>query len=216
MPLTHMACTHCGHWHLWFEGGVPPQCLVCSDVRNALPEDGFEFHGIERVASQVRSQRNEVLPGVWGVRCEPAYGLGSVGWIIERADGNVAFEAAAFLRPRCARFYRLARWPACCFLLASARHGRAVATAATLRADRADAGRCAAAHQGVARELAHAFANGPAMYWRHVERQLGEGMGLLAALAARACVVVGDDLPCFMLPHMLAAAAHQNADPFLT
>ncbi len=96
MPLTHMACTHCGHWHLWFEGGVPPQCLVCSDVRNALPEDGFEFHGIERVASQVRSQRNEVLPGVWGVRCEPAYGLGSVGWIIERADGNVAFEAAAF------------------------------------------------------------------------------------------------------------------------
>jgi len=94
VPLTHMACAHCGHWHLWFEGSVPPQCAVCSDVRNALPEDGFEFHRVERVASELQSRCDEVLPGVWGVRCEPAFGLGSIGWIIERADGNVALEAA--------------------------------------------------------------------------------------------------------------------------
>ena len=96
MALNHIACTHCGHWHLWFEGSVPPQCLVCSDVRNALPDEGFEFLGVERVAAQVRSRIGEVLPGIWGVRCEPAFGLGSIGWIIERADGNVAFEAAPY------------------------------------------------------------------------------------------------------------------------
>ena len=96
MPLTHLACTHCGHWHLWFEGSMPPQCLVCSDVRNALPEDGFDFRSVERVASQVQSRFDQPLPGVWGVRCDPAFGLGAIGWIIERVDGNVAFEAAPY------------------------------------------------------------------------------------------------------------------------
>ena len=39
MPLTRTACTHCGHWHLYFAGQDPPGCIVCSDVRNALPDD---------------------------------------------------------------------------------------------------------------------------------------------------------------------------------
>ena len=94
MPLTRLACTHCGHWHLWFDGSVPPQCRVCSDVRNALPEDGFRFAGVAEVAAGAHNVCEEVLPGVFGVRLEPALGLGSTGWVIERADGNVAFEAA--------------------------------------------------------------------------------------------------------------------------
>ncbi|MCO5166095.1 MAG: deoxyribodipyrimidine photolyase [Planctomycetes bacterium] len=50
---------------------------------------------------------------------------------------------------------------------------------------------------------------GPVRYHAYVEPAPGAGKGLLAALAARACLVVTDDWPCFFLPRMLAAAARQ-------
>lgn len=46
-------------------------------------------------------------------------------------------------------------------------------------------------------------------YFPYVEPARRAGKGLLAALAARACVVVTDDFPCFFLPQMIAAAARQ-------
>ena len=46
-------------------------------------------------------------------------------------------------------------------------------------------------------------------YFPYVEPSPGAGRGLLAALAARAAVVVTDDYPAFMLPRMVAAAVPQ-------
>jgi deoxyribodipyrimidine photo-lyase len=46
-----------------------------------------------------------------------------------------------------------------------------------------------------------------AHYFPFVETTPNEGRGLLAALAHRACVIVGDDWPCFFVPKMQAAAA---------
>ncbi len=46
-------------------------------------------------------------------------------------------------------------------------------------------------------------------YYPYVEPVRGAGKGLLATLAARACVVVTDDFPCFFLPQMVAAAARK-------
>ena len=40
-----------------------------------------------------------------------------------------------------------------------------------------------------------------------VETEVGEGKGLVEALAAKACVVVVDDWPCFFVPRMQAALA---------
>ena len=51
------------------------------------------------------------------------------------------------------------------------------------------------------------FAKAGVAYHAYVEPAPGAGRGLLAALAARACVVVTDDFPCFFLPRMLAKAA---------
>ncbi len=48
-----------------------------------------------------------------------------------------------------------------------------------------------------------------ALYFPYVEPQAGAGKGLLAALAARSCVVLTDEFPCFMYPQMTAAAARQ-------
>jgi len=46
-------------------------------------------------------------------------------------------------------------------------------------------------------------------YYPFLERRIGEGKGLLAALARRACLVVTDDFPCFFLPRMVKRAAAQ-------
>jgi deoxyribodipyrimidine photo-lyase len=62
--------------------------------------------------------------------------------------------------------------------------------------------------QGMA-ENSRRLARKPVLYYPYVEPQAGAGHGLLAALAARACVVISDDFPCFFLPRTLAAAAAQ-------
>ncbi len=59
------------------------------------------------------------------------------------------------------------------------------------------------------RDNAEAFAKTATLYYPYVEPQADAGKGMLAALAARACVVVTDDFPAFMLPRMVAAAAAQ-------
>ncbi|HEU4723901.1 MAG TPA: deoxyribodipyrimidine photolyase [Candidatus Eisenbacteria bacterium] len=56
---------------------------------------------------------------------------------------------------------------------------------------------------------ARAFEGRPVLYYPYVEPALGAGKGLLAALAARAAVVVTDDFPAFMIPRMTDAAARR-------
>jgi deoxyribodipyrimidine photo-lyase len=58
---------------------------------------------------------------------------------------------------------------------------------------------------------ARAFAGKPLLYYPYVEPARGAGKGLLAALAARAAVVVTDDFPAFMIPRMSAAARRVEA-----
>jgi deoxyribodipyrimidine photo-lyase len=54
-----------------------------------------------------------------------------------------------------------------------------------------------------------AFASRGVGYLPYVEPERGAGRGLLAALGARAAVVVSDEYPCFFLPAMVAAAAKE-------
>lgn len=60
--------------------------------------------------------------------------------------------------------------------------------------------------EGMADQRA-AFARAGVTYVPYVEPRPGEGRGLLAALAADACLVVTDLFPAFFLPRMVAAAA---------
>lgn len=54
-----------------------------------------------------------------------------------------------------------------------------------------------------------AAGNKGVLYYPYVEPDHGQGSGLLAALAKRACVVVTDDFPCFFLPQLVALAGKQ-------
>jgi len=48
-----------------------------------------------------------------------------------------------------------------------------------------------------------------ARYFAYVERERGEGRGLLESLAAQACLVVTDEFPCFFIPRMVASAGRR-------
>ncbi len=60
--------------------------------------------------------------------------------------------------------------------------------------------------QGMA-DNAERLKDKPAAYLPYLEPRPGDGKGLLEELAAKACIVVTDDFPCFFLPHMQQAAA---------
>lgn len=59
------------------------------------------------------------------------------------------------------------------------------------------------------RDNARSFAARGVRYYPYVEPEKGAAAGLLRALAARACVVVTDEYPCFVLPRLVSAAAKQ-------
>lgn len=62
--------------------------------------------------------------------------------------------------------------------------------------------------QGMA-DNARQLADRPVLHLPYLERGRGEGRGLLAALAERACLVVTDDYPTFFLPRMVEAAGRK-------
>lgn len=57
------------------------------------------------------------------------------------------------------------------------------------------------------RDNAARFARARVAYHPYIEPERGAGKHLLTTLAADACLVVGDEFPCFFLPRMHAAAA---------
>ena len=88
------SCTSCGHWQRWPEPG-PTVCPVCADVRNALPDKGFEFLTTDAVDALVTcSWGPTACAGITEFRCTPRYGLDSRGWVVESDAGLVGFECA--------------------------------------------------------------------------------------------------------------------------
>lgn len=94
MSLTPYVCTNCGFWQRYF--ATPPSCPVCSDVRNALPEDGWRFETPEQVAAYVGCTWRKVEPDVVMFSNTPAIGIAPCGYLLLRQEGNVAFEAAGW------------------------------------------------------------------------------------------------------------------------
>lgn len=93
MGLNYFACTNCGFWQRHF---APPDCPVCTDVRNDLPEDGWRFLAEDEVRSTHTGQARQVADDLWEFTTQPGLGLAGSGWLITRAEGNIAFEAAPY------------------------------------------------------------------------------------------------------------------------
>ncbi len=120
MPLSPYACANCGFWQRWF--ATPPDCPVCTDVRNDLPEDGWRFLPLAEVAATHQGGWREMAPGLTAFTTTPILGLAGTGWLMARPEGgNVAFEAAPFYTP--AMLDEIARRGGIAVLAASHAHG---------------------------------------------------------------------------------------------
>ncbi|MDO9712183.1 MBL fold metallo-hydrolase [Paracraurococcus lichenis] len=95
MPLTPWSCANCGHWQRYF--AAPPDCPVCTDTRNDLPEDGWRFLPPAEVRASIREGRWRRLDrDMVAFSIVPGYGLNGTGWLLLHPEGNIAFEAAPF------------------------------------------------------------------------------------------------------------------------
>ncbi len=118
MPLSYWACANCGFWQRHF---APPDCPVCTDVRNELPADGWRFLPEHEVRAMHDGQGREVAPGLWAFTTTPNLGLAGTGWLIVRPEGNIAFEAAPYYST--AMLAQIERLGGVAILAASHAHG---------------------------------------------------------------------------------------------
>jgi hypothetical protein len=94
MPLTPYACANCGFWQRYF--ALPPDCPVCTDTRNDLPEDGWRFLPLEEVHAVLTGRWQRLERDLVAFTTSPPLGLNGTGWLLLHPDGNTAFEAAPF------------------------------------------------------------------------------------------------------------------------
>ncbi|MBC7798520.1 MAG: hypothetical protein H7Z37_16745 [Pyrinomonadaceae bacterium] len=99
MSLSHYSCDNCGFWQQYF--AAPPFCPVCSDVRNALPENGWNFVSVDEFKrretfGEVQCSWRFVEDDIVMFTNSPQIGIGSNGYLILRDSGNISFEAAGF------------------------------------------------------------------------------------------------------------------------
>jgi hypothetical protein len=94
MPLKPYACANCGHWQRYF--APPPDCPVCTDTRNDLPEDGWRFLTVEDVRGMLTGHWRRLDRDMVAFSTTPPLGLNGTGWLLLHPDGNTAFEAAPF------------------------------------------------------------------------------------------------------------------------
>ena len=94
MPLTPYACENCGFWQRYF--APPPDCPVCTDVRNDLPEDGWSWLRAEDAEGRYGGEVRRLSDGFYEARTRPALGLAGAGWLTVRDGVTVAFEAAPY------------------------------------------------------------------------------------------------------------------------
>ncbi len=119
MPLSPYACANCGFWQRYF--APPPDCPVCTDVRNDLPPDGWRFLPLAEVAATHYGGWREVAPDLLAFTTTPALGLAGTGWLRLAEGGNIAFEAAPFYSP--AMLEEIARRGGIAVIAASHAHG---------------------------------------------------------------------------------------------
>jgi hypothetical protein len=94
MPLRPYACGNCGFWQRYF--APPPDCPVCIDPRNDLPEHGWRFLTVQDLSATLSGLWRPLDRDLIAFNTSPSLGLNSTGWLLLHPEGNTAFEAAPF------------------------------------------------------------------------------------------------------------------------
>lgn len=94
--MTHPICRTCGVQH---EPDVDRgHCVICEDERQYVGWDGQRWTDL--AALRAAGHRNEVreeVPGLWGVRTEPAFAIGQRALIVPGEGGNLLWDCVSYL-----------------------------------------------------------------------------------------------------------------------
>lgn len=93
LDLPPFFCDNCGFWQRHFD--QPDSCSLCIDARHVLPQTGWRFRTRDEAERLYPCHWAEVEEGVWRFSNDPVSGIGSSGYLIRTAAGNLAFEGCA-------------------------------------------------------------------------------------------------------------------------
>lgn len=92
--MTVAICSTCGVEH----ADTERVCAICADERQWVPADGQRWMTLERLAAEGHRARLEQLePNLFGVRVEPAVGIGQQGHLVATDAGTVLWDPPGFL-----------------------------------------------------------------------------------------------------------------------
>ncbi len=76
----------------------PPECRICTDDRQYVPEDGQRWTSLEELAAEGhRTVWADVEPGIRELTVEPALGIGHRGLLVDTPAGAVLWDPPGFL-----------------------------------------------------------------------------------------------------------------------
>jgi glyoxylase-like metal-dependent hydrolase (beta-lactamase superfamily II) len=90
-------CPACGANYPGTES-EPERCPLCEDERQWVPPGGQRWTTMSRLAAEgCHSVIREIEPGLTGIACEPAVGVGQRGVLVSTGEGNVLWDPAPFV-----------------------------------------------------------------------------------------------------------------------
>ena len=87
---------------------APPElCAICDDERQWVPEGGSRWTTLDKLAADgTRIVIEQVEPELWGMRAEPAVGIGQQTMIMSTPEGTVLFDCVGYLDDEAVEFVR--------------------------------------------------------------------------------------------------------------
>lgn len=76
----------------------PDVCEICDDERQWVPEGGSRWTTLEQLqAAGTRTVITQVEPELWGIRADPAVGIGQQMMVIRTPEGTLLFDPVGYL-----------------------------------------------------------------------------------------------------------------------
>lgn len=87
---------------------APPElCAICDDERQWVPEGGSRWTTLEQLrVAGTRAVITQVEPELWGIRADPAVGIGQQTMVVCTPEGTVLFDPIGYLDDAAVEFVR--------------------------------------------------------------------------------------------------------------
>lgn len=94
--MTSFICATCGAEYPP-SAQPPPSCPICEDPRQFVPPEGQRWTTQDQLRASHRNVLEELEPGIWSLRTEPAFAIGQRAHLIQTPEGNILWDCITLL-----------------------------------------------------------------------------------------------------------------------